>query len=387
MHVPHHPRVARVITRLNIGGPARQALLLTRDLRPAYETLLLAGTPATEEGELTDPAVEVQRVPLVRPLSPGIDARALWRVRVELARFRPDIVHTHMAKAGTLARTAARSLRPRPIVVHTYHGHVLDGYFGRARQRAFIEVERLLAGASDAIVAISPEVRDELLDLGIGRPDQYRLVPLGLDLDRHREVAGATGVLRSHLGLDADVPLVGIVGRLVSIKDLGTLLEAMVAVPDAHLAILGDGEERLALEARARDLGISERSHFTGWWTDVPTAISDLDLVALSSRNEGTPVSLIEAAACGRAVVATDVGGVRSVVVDGETGLLVAPGDHRAMAEAIRSLLRDARRRADMGRRARDLAVRFDQHRLVTDIDALYRELLTSRDGEGTPRG
>lgn len=371
-------RVARVITRLNIGGPARQALLLTAALRPAAETILLAGTPTADEGELQDRDVDVVRVPLVRQLAPATDARALAAVRRELVRFRPDIVHSHMAKAGTVARVAALTMRPRPITIHTFHGHVLEGYFGRARQRAFIQAERLLARSTDVLIAISPEVRSELIDLDIGRPDQYRVIQLGLNLSSHH--AGAPpGQLRAQLGLGPDVPLVGTVGRLVPIKDHATLLDAMTSVPDAHLAVLGDGELRADLEAHTRRLGLADRVHFTGWWIDVATAMADLDLVVLSSRNEGTPVALIEAGASERAVVATDVGGVRAVVHDGVNGTIVPAADAAALASAIRDLLADPDRRASMGRAGREHSRQFGRDRLVSDIRSLYDELFDQR--------
>jgi glycosyltransferase involved in cell wall biosynthesis len=315
----------------------------------------------------------------VRPLAPATDARAVVALRRELARFRPDIVHTHMAKAGTLTRTAARTMRHRPALVHTFHGHVLEGYFRPAVQRAFIEVERALARMTDVLVAVSPHVRDDLLELRIGRPEQYRVIPLGFDLDAHRRVDAPSGELRARLGLGPDVPLVGCVGRLVPIKDVPTLLAAMVAVPDAHLALVGDGELRTELEARVESLGLDGRVHFTGWLHDIPSLMSDLDVVALSSRNEGTPVALIEAGACARAVVATDVGGVRSVVEDGVNGLVVPPADPAALGAAITHLLGDPARRAAMGAAGRRASARFDQDRLVSDVRVLYADLLTSR--------
>lgn len=366
-------RVARVITRLNIGGPARQALLLTEALRPEHQTLLLAGTPTESEGELASPGVDVVRVPLVRELAPATDARALAAVRRRLDAFAPDIVHSHMAKAGTIARLASLTLRPRPRTVHTFHGHVLEGYFGRAKQRAFLETERLLARRTDVLVAISEEVRDELLDLRIGRPSQYRLIRLGLDLSSHR--AGVEGRLRATLGLGPDVPLIGTVGRLVPIKDHAMLLDAMQSLPGVHLAVLGDGELRADLERRTGALGLSDRVHFTGWWADVAAAMVDLDVVVLTSRNEGTPVALIEAAASGRPSVATDVGGVRTVVHHDRNGLVVPAGAPEPFAAAVRELLDDPARRARMGEAGREISRTFERDRLVEQIRSLYAEL------------
>jgi glycosyltransferase involved in cell wall biosynthesis len=370
------PRVLRLITRLNVGGPARQALLLSRHLPPEFPTTLAAGTPTAAEGELTDDQVEVRRVPLVRPLRPDIDARAVVAVRRLLRETGARLVHTHMAKAGTVGRSAAWSVHPRPRTVHTFHGHVLDGYFSPAVRRTFIEIERRLARGTDVLVAISDEIRDELLDLRIGRPDQYRVIPLGFDLAPFFAVDGQRGDLRRRLNLGPDVPLVVALGRLVPIKDHLTLFEAMARVPDAHLAVVGDGELRASLEARVAQMRLGDRIHFTGWMTDVASVLSDVDVVALTSRNEGTPVSLIEAAACGRASVATKVGGVGMVVEDGVNGYLTRPGDAVGFAAAVERLLAEPETRRGMGLAGRErVRQRFSQERLLSDIRALYSEL------------
>lgn len=368
--------VVRLITRLNIGGPARQALLLTKELRDRWPTLLAAGIPAVDEGELTDPQVRVHRVSLVRPVRPLDDARA-WRQVSKLLRMtRPKIVHTHMAKAGMIGRRAARAVGARTI--HTYHGHVHQGYFDPVVQRVFIEIERSLARFTDILIAISPEIRDELLDLGIGRHEQYRVIPLGFDLSDHLEVTRRSGKFRARFGLPRDVPLVGYIGRLVPIKDVQTLLKAMVQVPNAHLVVVGDGELRAELEDIRRDLRLNGRVHFTGWYRDVAEAMSDMDIVGLSSLNEGTPVSLIEAAACGRPVVATDVGGVRYVVDHEVTGLLCPPRQPEVMASHIRTLTADAGLRRRMGDAGRiKVQERFHKDRLVDDIKALYADLVS----------
>ena len=329
---PPRAQVLLVVTRMNIGGPANQVLLLAKGLAPEFTTLLAAGSPGEREGELTDPQVPVRRVPLVRPVRPAADLHALTSIRRLVKDSEPCLVHTHMAKAGSIGRLAAlsSSRSHRPKLVHTFHGHVLQGYFGGAQQRGFLQMERFLARHTDALVAVSPEVRDELVDLGVGKPSQYLVIPLGLDLDRFLVVGsrgGAPGQLRRALGLSAGTPLAGAVGRLVPVKDHATLFKALAATPELHLAVLGDGELRPTLEGLARDLGIAGRTHFTGWWADVPSALADLDVVVLSSRSEGTPVALIEALAAARPVVATDVGGVRHVVQDGETGWLCRPGD------------------------------------------------------------
>jgi glycosyltransferase involved in cell wall biosynthesis len=310
-------------------------------------------------------------------LTPATDLRALAGVRRLIAREGVRIVHTHMAKAGAVGRLAARGVHPRPRTVHTFHGHVLDGYFGPLARRGFLELERALARLTDVLVAVSPEVRDELLDLGIGKGSKFRVVPLGLDLGSCLAIEGPSGRLRSAIGVPAGTPLVGVVGRLVPIKDHETLFHALAEVPGAHLAVVGDGELREPLGARASALGIGGRVHFAGWWDDVASVLSDLDVVALSSRNEGTPVALIEALAARRPVVATDVGGVRHVVQDGETGLLCGAGRPGDLAALLRRALADragAERLAAEGRRR--VAERFGSGRMVDDHRRLYEDLL-----------
>lgn len=371
------PKVVRLITRMNIGGPARHALLLTRGLADHYDTMLAAGRPTATEGELTDAGVPVRHVPLVRQLSARADTRSLGAVRAMLTEQSPDLLHTHMAKAGTIGRLAALSLRRRPRTAHTFHGHVLEGYFRATARRAFLETERNLARCTDALIAVSTEIRDELLALGIGRPHQFNVIPLGLDLRPYLAVQRPSGRFRASLSLSQQTPLLGIVGRLVPIKDHETLLKAMTKLPDVHLAVIGDGELRAMLTRRSSELGLAARVHFTGWWTDMAVALGDLDAVVLSSRNEGTPVALIEASAAARPVVATDVGGVRSVVKDGVTGLVASPGDEEALASALGRLLADTQGRARMGSAGREhVRDRFGEGRLLGDMRALYDDLL-----------
>lgn len=376
--------VLMLATRMNIGGPARQILELARHIGPVLGVTVAAGRPGPEEGELTDPDVPVTRVPLVRAVRPIDDGRALVACQRLLSSCGAGVLHTHMAKAGAVGRLAALSQAAlgawRPQIVHTFHGHVLQGYFGGSQQKAFLALERWLARRTDVLVAVSPEVRDELVDLGVGRAAQYRVVPLGLNLDHYSKVmdrAGAAGPLRRSIAVPGTAFLAGVVGRLVPIKDHATLLHALALVPGAHLAVIGDGELRPALERMAREIGVADRTHFTGWWYDMAAALDDLDVVVLSSRNEGTPVALIEASAAGRPVVATDVGGVRHVVDDGRTGWLCPPGDPLALAELLQKLAQSPELAAAAGREGRRSVVpRFGGGRSVAEHLELYRELL-----------
>ena len=385
-------RVVRLITRLNIGGPAIQAIGLSTALaRFGYDTLLVHGALDTAEGDmqyLLDGTTPVEFLPsLVRPVSPAEDLRALRQILGILRRTSPAILHTHTAKAGTLGRLAAFIYNRMPghdpvRVVHTYHGHVLDGYFSPTATRAFVGAERALARGTDAIVAISDQIRRELLETyRIGRASQYHVVPLGFDLRPFAAVdARARAEARAALELGKSVPVVATVGRLTAIKQHDLFLEMAVRVhagrPDAAFLVVGDGDQRVTLERRARELGIAERTRFVGWRRDLPTIYAATDVFALTSRNEGTPVALIEAMAAGVPGVATEVGGVRDVIARPDLGIVVPFGDPAAMAAAVDRLLGDPALRHRMGAAGRDEVLRRYRHeRLVDDIVRLYATL------------
>jgi len=290
------------------------------------------------------------------------------------------VVHTHTAKAGTLGRLAAWWCRV-PIVVHTYHGHVLHGYFGPGKTRLFIAIERWLARHTDRLVAVSEQVRRDLLGLGIGRPERFSVVPLGLDLERFLAADARRGQLRHELGFTERERVIGIVARLVPIKAHEVFLQAAAAVaervPESRFVIVGDGERRNELEALSHRLGLGERLRFLGWRRDLDTVYADMDVVALTSRNEGSPVSLIEAMASARPVVATRVGGVPDLVEHGVTGYLVPPGDILRFARAIEDVLASPDRGRALGEAGRHrVHPAFSAQRLVADMDALYTELL-----------
>lgn len=376
-------RIARVITRLNIGGPARHALILSEGLTSeGFATTLFAGDPAAAEGDLRPeaPPFPIVSVPgLRREPNPLRDLRAFLFLLRAFRRLRPSIVHTHMAKAGTLGRLAAR-LAGVPLIVHTYHGHVLEGYFRPGVARFYARVERALARRSHALVAVSPQTRDELLARGIGRAEQWRVIPLGLDLDPLLDGVLDGDEARRHLGIAPGRPAVGIVGRLVPIKDHRTFLEAARIVTkerDVTFVVAGDGELRGELEQEASDLGGAVR--FLGWVDDLRRLYVALDLVVLTSRNEGTPVALIEAMAAGRPVVATNVGGVPECIPEG-AGEIVAPGDPEAVAVAVGRILDNPDRARAMGHIGREsVRERYRAQRLVRDVAALYRQLSSPR--------
>jgi glycosyltransferase involved in cell wall biosynthesis len=320
---------------------------------------------------------------LGREIRPLADLRALAQLRRMIREFRPAIVHTHTAKAGVLGRLAAR-LAGVPVVVHTYHGHVLRGYFGPAKTALFRSAERLLSPLSDALLAVSEAVKHDLVGLGVARAAKIRVMPLGLDLE---PLAGALprGVLRREAGLPSDAPLVGVVGRLVPIKDIQTFLDAALLVhnsfPSSYFAVVGDGQERALLEARVPKLGLEGVVRFFGWRRDMAAVYGDLDVVVNSSRNEGTPVSLIEALAAARPVVATRVGGTPDLLGE-DRGLLVPAGDPAALAAGILECLRWREAAAARARAGQRHVLRHHAlGRLIDEMDGLYRELLAGRAG------
>jgi glycosyltransferase involved in cell wall biosynthesis len=380
-------RVVRVIARLNIGGPAIHATLLTARLDPArFSTTLVTGTEDAAEGNyltLHGREAAVELIPdLGREIRPLRDVRTLAALMRVIRRVRPHVVHTHTAKAGAVGRLAAL-LCGVPVVVHTFHGHVLRGYFSPAKTAVYRAIERGLAWRTDRLLTVTDRVRDELLALGVGRPDQYTTVPLGFDLAPLVQAARRRGELRAELDLGT-APLVGIVARLVPIKAHEVFLDAAVRIraslPEARFLIVGDGECRPALEARVDALGLRDAVRFLGWRADLDRLYGDLDAVVLTSRNEGSPVALIEAMAAGVPVVATAVGGVPDVVAHDVSGLLAPMDDAAAVADHTLTLLRDRERAAAMGRegRARVVAT-YSADRLVADIEALYMQLLDRR--------
>ncbi len=406
-------KVARVIARLNIGGPAIHTILLTEGLAGArFVPVLVTGVVGDAEGDMTFYAQEKKVEPLVIPvlgrdISWRHDLTALWKLVQLFRRMRPDIVHTHTAKAGLLGRLAAFAAGV-PIRVHTFHGHVLQGYFGPAKTTLFILIERWLARITHRIIAISPSQRDELSQAyRIAGPKKFQVIPLGFDLEPFvgHEPGGA---VRKELGIPHGTFTVGLIGRLVSIKNPMLFIEAIDLVkqslekrPDTSSRALGDlvrgiivggGDLEDALRQRIHEKGPEELIVFLGWRRDMAAIYADLDMVMLTSDNEGTPVVLIEAMASGKPFIATDVGSVRDLVdgvgraMVGETGghftvyqngILVSPKDAQGLASALLYAREQGEERARMGRAGRDLAVqRFGKERLLRDMRELYEELL-----------
>jgi glycosyltransferase involved in cell wall biosynthesis len=378
-------RLCRVIARLNVGGPARHVVALSRGLEACgFETTLFAGELSEGEGDLSDLAeqagVRLLRLSgLSRAPRPLCDLAALFRLILLFRRLKPQIVHTHTAKAGAIGRLAAL-LAGVPLRLHTFHGHVFEGYFSRPISRLICAAERLLAALTARIIVPSERLRKEIVRRFRVAP-RARVVVLepGIALAPFFEArARFFGELRREIGAKEGAPLLGSVGRLVPIKRFDLLLRAFstirAAFPDALLAIAGDGTERARLESFARDLGVAEAVRFLGFRRDLGRIYADLDLFCLCSRNEGTPTALIEAMAAGVPCVATEVGGVADVL--GEAGILVPPEDPGAFARAAMGLLSDPAERERRAAAGKTRAARFSEERLIEDAARLYRSLL-----------
>jgi glycosyltransferase involved in cell wall biosynthesis len=382
-----------------MGGPALHVSYLTLGLESrGYHTTLAAGSIGRDEGSMAFVAeklgVEVMQVAqLHREISPILDPLSVARVARVIREVRPHILHTHTAKAGAVGRTAALlagEMRP-PILVHTFHGHVLRGYFGPTRTAVFKEVERSLARVTTRLVAVSPEVRDDLVRIGIAAPEKFSVIRLGIDLDdRILDDDADGGELRRLFGVPKETFVVGWIGRMTAIKRLPDVLASFARLRergvDATLCLVGDGPDREQTERRAHDLGIARHTLFAGYQQDVAAYYKLFDALLLPSGNEGTPVVAIESLAAGTPVVATDVGGVGDVVDDGVDGFLTGVGDLDGIAEALERLARNPDLRAEMSRAGRKrTGPRYRVERLVDDMDRLYRELLTEQGLPGPP--
>jgi len=390
-------KILRIIARLNIGGPAQHVILLTAGLdKNRFESLLASGNPGPEEGDMSyfarSNGVSPHIIPqLRREVSFLDDLRALIRIYRLIKKEHPRILHTHTAKAGCLGRTAAvifNLLHPKKKIkiVHTFHGHVFESYFSRFKTSVFILIEKILSFFTDKIITLSPSIKSDLVSYGISSGRKIEVISLGFDLQRLVNLSP-----RNEPSVN-----IGIVGRLVPVKNHIMFLKA------AHLAIneckdmdlkfkvVGDGELRQKLEKYAFDCGCRGYVIFSGWQKDIADVYAGLDIVALSSLNEGTPVSLIEAMAAGKAIVSTDVGGVKDLLGEQvtavspsgkftvlERGIIVRSSDTEGFASALVYLSRNKRLRDKMGSSGREFASRqFSRARLVKDIENLYSSIL-----------
>jgi glycosyltransferase involved in cell wall biosynthesis len=405
-------KVLRIIARLNVGGPARHVVWLTAGMQQdGYDTLLVSGVVPPGEDDMSYVATQAGVTPLIlaemsREISPK-DAITVWKLFRLMLRHKPNLVHTHTAKAGTVGRMAgllykwltpgALIGRPRPCrFVHTYHGHVFHSYYGPAKTRLFLTIERMLARlVTDRIVVITEQQRSEISEtFRVGKARQFAVIPLGIDLGLYADWQQRREQFRQELQADPDTILIGIVGRLTEIKNHELFLQAAAQFrkssrSKAKFLVIGDGHLRPQLERQAAEFGLRDDVLFLGSRNDPENFYPGLDVLALTSRNEGTPLSVIEAMANARPVVATLVGGVGDLLGDkvsdpSERGFAVherglgVTSNAESFAQALDYLVANEDLRRDLGRRGQAFVLKnYAKERLLADVSALYAELLS----------
>ncbi|MBP6730570.1 MAG: glycosyltransferase [Chitinophagales bacterium] len=391
------PRVLRIINRLNLGGPTYNAAYLSKYLEPEFDTLLVSGMKddAEESSEFIVKNLDLHPVyipEMYRELHPFRDYKSYYKLRKLIEEFKPDIVHTHAAKAGAVGRLAASHSGVK-VIIHTFHGHIFHSYFSPVKTRMFLEIERYLAKRTTKIVTLSDIQRHELSSIHKVAPiDKFAIIPLGFDLRRFEEDQEAKRKqFRSEYNLDDDEIAIGIVGRLVPIKNHSLFLKALKIVSGktqkkVRAFIIGDGEERAAIELQAQSLGLPFNNQnlkeknlltFTSWIKNVDVSNAGMDIIALTSNNEGTPVSLIEAQASGKPIVSTNVGGIENIVIKNETALLSPVGDESIFAENLLQLIDKNEMRIRFSKQGSDFVRnKFSYKRLCNDMAALYNSLL-----------
>ena len=397
------PRILRILNRFNLGGPTYNAAYLTKHLNNDFETLLAGGPndPSEKNSEyiVRKLGIEPHIIPAMkREILPVSDYHAFQHIKSLIREFRPDIVHTHASKAGALGRHAALTLKV-PVIVHTFHGHVFDAYFSQMKTAFYKSVERYMAQKSNAIVAISEAQKyDFTQKYNICPAEKVSVIPLGFDLNRFREnMPEKRLIFRKRYKIADDEIAIGIIGRLVPIKNHSMFLDALRMVQSRtrrkiRAFIVGDGESREIIKQKAIDLGIQFVNGvgdykpapltFTSWITEMDYVNAGLDIVALTSLNEGTPVSLIEAQAAGTPVVSTRVGGIENVVVEGKTALLADRDDTAGFASGLLRLVEDDRLRQEFsGNGWEQVGEKFHYTRLVRDMENLYNDLLERKKG------
>ena len=403
-------KIVRIIARLNVGGPARHVVWLTKELQNSeFQTVLLAGTVPAGEEDMGYFAAENEVAPIFieemsRELSPK-DIVSLWKIFQQIRREKPDIIHTHTAKAGTVGRAAGflyRWLTPRALIgkprrvklVHTYHGHIFHSYYGNLKTNIFLLIEKTLARlATDKIVVISDQQYREIHEqFGVGKKKQFRIIPLGIDLTAFADWKSKRKLLREEIGAADDEILIGLVGRLTEVKNHSLFLKVVQIyksdedVPKLKFVVIGDGHLRAKLENEAETLGVNDLIVFVGNRNDADVFYAGLDVVALTSLNEGTPLSLIEAMANEKPVISTSVGGVIDLLGKieekqtdfqvCERGLRVASNDAEAFYKALLYLIKDENLQKKLAENGKSFVeAQYSKERLTSDIKNLNRDL------------
>jgi glycosyltransferase involved in cell wall biosynthesis len=372
-------KVMRIIARMNVGGPAVQVSGLMRGFDPSvFEQELVTGFCAADEADYLEKVatdVEAIRIDgLGRSIKPRADLTALFAIIKEIRRFKPDIIHTHTAKAGVVGRVASILSGHKSVRVHTFHGHLLNGYFGAGKTKLVVLVEKFLALFTDQLLAVGAKVKDDLLAVGIGNPNNFGVMPPGLQL---AEVPSRSSA-RKELGLIDDAIYCAFIGRITQIKRPDRFLDVVAAVKsrgiELHFIVAGAGEllKYCQDRAKAENLPVT----FLGWREDIEVVLAATNFVLLTSDNEGTPLSLIQAGMVGIPVIATNVGSTNEIVVNSETGLLTDLSVGQ-LAEAVAKVATDSSLRAKMGATGKEYTVaRYGVDRLVKDHQDLYLKLL-----------
>ena len=389
-------KVLRIINRFNIGGPTYNATFLTAFLGDDYETMLVGGLPDKGESDslyiLDKYGVKPVLIEeMVREPNPISDRKAYKKLKQIIKEFKPDIVHTHASKAGALGRKAAYACGV-PIVVHTFHGHVFHSYFGRIKTGIIKTIERKLAKRTDAIVAISEIQKNELTEIHrICSKEKVTVIPLGFDLQPFQDSKlTSRGTTKKKYGIHSDEIAIAIIGRLAPIKNHDYFLDVMEGVLEKtsfsiKCFIVGDGSERRLIEKRVEKINAKHNNSIflTSWISNIGEFNAGMDLICLTSKNEGTPVSLIEAQACGIPVITTEVGGVRDIVVEGETGFIVPIENKNLFIERVVSLVENENKRLIMSQNGwNHVREKFSYETLVKNMDELYRSLIEKKKNE-----
>lgn len=392
------PKVLRILNRLIIGGPALNATYLTKYMAPDFETTLVIGGKDDHEQDADHITDNLGIDPIVIPemkrsINPIQDGQAYRKVKELINKIKPDIVHTHAAKSGVIGRMAADACKV-PVIVHTFHGHVFHSYFNKLTSATFIQIERYLAKRSSGIIAISKTQKDELSNIyKICPEEKINIIPLGLDLDKFQQnYEEKRTSFRKKFFIEEDEISIGIIGRIVPVKNHSLFVSTAAKVYEqtkrkVKFIIVGDGESRYQMESELKQANIdyayfpmeqrSAQAICTSWQTDVDVVLAGLDIVMLSSHNEGTPVSLIEAQAASKPVVSTDVGGVSDVVLNNVSGFITEPGNADQFAQSLVQLVEDRSMRESFGKAGHEFVQqKFSYRRLVTDMSGYYYNLL-----------
>lgn len=383
-------KIVRIVSRFNLGGPTFNATFLTRYMGEEFENVLVGGVPDTEEKDsfhiLEAYDVKAKVIPeLQRNPSLKQDLIAYRKIKKIIRKEQPDIVHTQASKAGFLGRIAAKACKV-PVIVHTFHGHVFHSYFGKFKTELIKKIERRLAKISTGILAISRHQKEELtIEHKICSPDKIKVIQLGFDLDKMLDNKTANRKeVRSKYAIGDDTVAIAIIGRLAPIKNHTFFIQIINRLLDqtskkVKVFIVGDGSERENVEKYVAPVNkkFPESIVFTSWILDIPKFNHGMDIICLTSKNEGTPVSLIEAMAVKLPVVSTDVGGVRDVVDNEENGFIINDEDIETYVEKLRLLVENPEKRNIFGENGYKKAMKkYHYKRLVSDCESYYKELL-----------